>query len=154
MYGDFVIHDRISRQRWPLARGIDGSKLSFAQNEALTPLAFAPLRPCLTCLKALQAWRPCEPAGLEAGRPGGPAGLDACAPEGWEALRPCKPRSPAGLEALLFFRVDQKVVSSLFPNFQFFFAYNTSFFKIHTGQINHPIKFLFMPKFVEMSKLP
>ena len=85
-------------------------------------------------LEALQAWKLCGP--------GGSAGL--------EALRACHYHPPS---QLLSFQVDQKVVTTLFPNFRFL-AYDTFFLKIHTGQTNHPIQFFFRPKCVEMSKLP
>ena len=63
----------------------------------------------------LQAWEPLGPFG-----PGGPSGLEAL----W-AWGPLGPGGPSGLEVL---PVDQKVVSTLFPNFQFF-AYDNSLFK-------------------------
>ena len=53
---------------------------------------------------------------------------------------------------LLSFQVDDKVVSTFFPNFPFF--YDTSFLKIHTGQIDPSISFFFMPKCRKISKLP
>ena len=38
-------------------------------------------------------------------------------------------------------------------SYDFFFAYDTFFGKIYSGQTNRPIQLLFRPKFVEMSKL-
>ena len=63
-------------------------------------------------------------------------------------------RSPAcPLARSLSFWMDQKVVSTLFPNFHFFCVWHF-FWKIYTGQPNRPKQFFFRAKCVEMSKLP
>ena len=105
------------------------SPCSSFPRSALAPLAFA-----------IWAWRSC---GF-----GGPVGLEAL-----QAWRPGRPVTTTYHLNYYPFGWIRKLFQPFFLLFNFF-AYDTFFLKIHTGQTDCPLQFFFRPKCVEMSKLP